>query len=131
MAIPSDSPGFKELLREWNQKLADSGFVDIEVMFKGEPELRLPSGTRTRYEKMDESSREIYAEYRRRKEVYAERLSLCVAAQKFEDPLEESILTLYAAGVMQTSIQEILKIPGHRCKIYGPIYKWLKAWGLK
>lgn len=59
----------------------------------------------------------------------------CVSVQfsktRFNTELEEKILYLYTQGMSQREIQERLQIPGHRSKVYKPIYYWLRKWGLK
>lgn len=123
MGTPADHPGFKQLLRTWNEKLKESEFRDAEVMVRGELVLRTPGGAR-RYERMDEISREARAQFFRR-------LSELVATAKFRTELERQILTLYAEGISQLAIQRRLNIKGHRCKVYRPIYRWLRRWGIK
>jgi hypothetical protein len=123
MAKPSDYPGFKALLAEWNQKLSDSGFHDVEQTFHDERILKR-SGTIRRYERLDPITREARFEYFRR---VAQRVS----QTHFESEMERQILFLYSQGHSQLAIQRMLGIPGHRCKVYYPLYRWLRAWGLK
>lgn len=123
MAAYWDEQGFKKLLKEWNKKLFESGFRDIEDMEHGGYTTERP-GSLVRYETMDEISREAKAQYFRR-------VQQCVSAAFFADGIEREIMNLYAQGVTQTKIKEILKIEGHRSKVYGPIYKWLRLWRLK
>lgn len=77
-----------------------------------------------RYLMMDETTRSARAQF-------FHRLSNLVQTAKFKDEQERQILTLYAQGVRQNKIQEMLQIDGHRCKVYRPIYRWLRRWGLK
>ena len=123
MSKPSDHPGFKELLKEWNQKLYESGFRDVEVMREGELILKWDASER-RHQRMDEVVREARAQFFRS-------VAECVVKTQFESDLERRILSLYAQGMSQAAIQRKLCIKGHRCKVYIPLYRWLEAWGLK
>jgi ATP/maltotriose-dependent transcriptional regulator MalT len=123
MAKPSDSPGFDSLLTEWNRILKESGLKDIERSQGGELELKRP-GTMRRYESMDLTTREA-------KEEYFRLVAMRVASTDFKNEREEKILNLYAQGMSQAEIQKRLKIRGHRCKVYYPLYRWLKEWHLK
>lgn len=125
MARPSDYPGFKQLLAEWNRKLAESGFKDIEnTGSNGEALPILPTGTMRRYSQLTEIERDA-------KSIYFREISDRIIETVFKSDLEFQILTLYSEGISQAEIKRKLKIRGHRCKIYYPIYKWLKKWGLK
>ena len=123
MAKPSDHPGFKQLLAEWNQKLYESGFRDVEDEKFGERILK-KSGSARRYEKLDIITREAKFEYFRR-------LQTLVHETHFDNEFERQVMALYAQGVSQAMIKRVMKIEGHRCKVYYPIYRWLKTWGLK
>lgn len=123
MGKPSDIPGFKALLEEWNQKLYQTGFKDAECYVQGILELKRPGNMR-RYEALDPIIREAKAQYYRLVAKY-------VAETQFEDELEKRILTLHAQGFSQARIKRLLRVTGHRCKIYYPLYRWLRAWGLK
>lgn len=125
MGKPSDYPGFKALLQEWNQKLKDSGFKDIEEPVGDDLVLkRSGSDHRLKLLLQDTIAREARAKYY---EIIGER----IVNTSFDNETEKKILTLYYEGVSQGTIQKILGIKGHRCKIYRPIHKWLKRWGLK
>ncbi len=122
MAKPSDYPGFKALLSEWNRKLYESGFKDAES--DGINPVLKASGSARRYERLDHITREA-------KEDYFRKVATKVSEANFESEFERDVLTLFSQGNSQTQIYKLLKIEGHRCKIYNPIYKWLKKWGLK
>lgn len=123
MAKPFDRPGFKQLLAEWNRKLAESGFHDVEATCYGERVLK-KSGSARRYERMDPITRDA-------KFQYFSQVAKLVSEAKFENEFERRVLTLYAQGKSQAAIKRMLGVQGHRCKIYYPVYRWLKAWGLK
>lgn len=123
MAKPSDSPGFKELLREWNRKLGESGFKDIEYGSGDDLKIK-ESGSVGRYRDMTE-------ECRRHKSDFFEVVKECIQETKFDTKFERVVLKLYSTGMTKVAIKEKLKIKGHRCKIYNPIYKYLRQWGLK
>jgi hypothetical protein len=140
MAKPSAHPGFKILLKEWNRRLAETGFQDIETEFLSEPVLK-QSGTEKRYKRMDPVRREakhqffkILEEKVKRTRLKCQMVFTFVSGPKgqfFESEQELNILSLYSQGVSQAQIKRRLSIEGHRCQIYYPIYKWLKLWGLK
>lgn len=122
MAKPSEHPGFRALQMEWYLRLSQSGFRDIECS-QGDRPLK-KSGTERRYERMDPVEREARIQYFRRVQQH-------VVETKFETQLEHDIMHLYAQGVSQVMIQQVLGLDGHRCKVYYPIYRWLTQWGLK
>lgn len=123
MAKPSDHPGFKQLLSEWNRRLAESGFHDVEAIRHGDRVLK-QSGSARRYERLDPITREAKFQF------YCQ-VAKCVSETKFKTEFERQVLTLYAQGHSQAAIKRMLAIPGHRCKVYYPVYRWLKVWGLK
>lgn len=123
MAKPSDKPGFSALLAEWNRKLSDAGFTDIE----GSHQELKRTGTMNRALSPDVKWEAI----RQAKQEYYLRIGRCVEETVFSDPIEESIMRMYSEGVPQTEIQRRLGIEGHRCKVYRPLHQWLKRWGLK
>lgn len=123
MGNPSRSPGFQKLLQEWNRKLSDSGFRDIETQERGELRLK-QSGTMRRFERMDPITKEARLDY------YSQ-LSEKISVTRFECDFEKQILTLYAQGHSQAAIYRMLGLRGHRCKVYYPLYRWLRKWGLK
>lgn len=125
MAKPSEFPGFKKLLAEWDKKLKESGFKDIEERV-GEHLILKSSGSDYRIKQMnkDQTTRDAVIGY------YAI-ISQKIAETTFKDDLEKQILMMYAEGKTQVQIKEHLKIEGHRCKVYRPLYKWLRKWGLK
>lgn len=123
MAKPSDHPGFKSLLEAWNSKLKESGFKDIETECKGQLVLKQVGAARS-YERMDETRREARIQFFRQ-------VTLCTAETEFKNELDRQILTLYGQGYSQAAIKKVLGIQGHRCKVYYPIYRWLKIWGLR
>ena len=123
MAKPSDSPGFKALQAEWDKRLSESGFQDIEKTVGRQRVLKY-TGTQVRYDRMDEVQRESRFEFYRQ-------VGIRLAETRFESDFDRQVLTLFSYGYTQKEIQAELDIRGHRCKIYKPIYRWLKAWGLK
>lgn len=123
MSKPSDHPGFKKLLAVWNQKLSQSKFEDIETNGATHRYLK-KSGTDWKYEAMPQDLKEIRAEYYRR-------LEENIKNTAFENDQESQIMNLYSQGMSQVEIKRCLRIQGHRKRVYGPIYKWLKRWGLK
>lgn len=141
MAKPSAHAGFKALEKEWNQKLKESGFKDIELDLSYDRILK-KSGTETRYERMNPVKREAKEYYYQSLEQKVNRTPLRnqlsfrfikkpKVKSAFKSELEFQILTYYARGYSQSSIQKRLHLEGHRCKVYYPLYRWLKTWGLK
>lgn len=124
MAKPSDYPGFKALLKEWNQKLKASGFKDIEENPLLDPNKKLKSGSYYRFIQEDPIIRENRAQYY---DIIGEK----IIQTEFDNETEKKIMCLYFEGHSQVEIQKELQIEGHRCQIYRPIHKWLKRWGLK
>lgn len=123
MSKPSETPGFKALLDEWNKKLLSSGFKDIETMDNGEPILkRFDSYSRDK--NLNTITRETDIEY-------YERVAQLISKTEFNNEQERQIMVLYSEGISQVEIRRILNIEGHRCKVYNPLYKWLTLWGLK
>lgn len=123
MAKPSDYPGFRSLLNEWNKKLKDSGFKDIEESRHGDLRLKR-TGSDNRFVLLTQTQRDAGTQY-------FEIIGQNIVNTTFDNEQEKQILTLYFEGHSQVEIKKKLKIQGHRCKVYRPIYKWLKAWGLK
>ena len=123
MAAPNQYPGFKALLLEWNKRLYESGFRDIETMAQGELKLK-KSGAEFRYLMLDPIVRENNGQFFRR-------LQQHVSETKFPNENERLILTLYSQGARQSDIYRLMNIEGHRSKVYRPIYKWLRIWFLK
>ncbi len=124
MGKPSDHPGFKALLKEWNQRLKDSGFKDDELHFdSGNSTLKRP-GNKGRYRL---SSKEVIEA----KSEYFSLIQEAVDEAAFANELEEKILKLYAIGISKAEIKRSLKIEGNKSRVYEPIYKWLRRWGLK
>ena len=125
MGKPSDTPGFKPLLQEWYQKLKDSGFKDIEEDI-GNTQVLKRSGSDYRMKLIQQDKIAFDARVK-----YYEIIGEKIEQTNFPDDKEKKILTLYWEGITQVEIQKKLDIKGHRCKIYRPIHKWLKKWGLK
>lgn len=123
MGKPSDAPNFKALLAEWNRKLAESGFKDVEEMKHGRLQLK-KTGTVTRFEQSDPLTRSAKARYF---ELIGDRIQ----ETTFTDPIDRQILTLYFEGYTQVQIQRELPERLHRSTIYKRLYSWLKKWGLK
>lgn len=123
MSKPSDYPGFKNLQAIWDMKLKESGFKDVETNWRDERTIKR-SGTERRYEKLDPISRDAKLQYYRK-------VSQFVSRTSFDSTFERNVLTLYSRGVSQVQIKRLLKVSGHRCKIYYPLYRWLRLWGLK
>jgi len=123
MAKPSDTPGFKALLQEWNQKLLDSGLEDIEESRKGKLQLKR-TGTVTRFEQSTAVVRDAKAKYF---EIIGEK----ILETQFDDEREKQILCMYYEGYTQAEIRKQLSPPLHRYTIYKKLYKWLRRWGLK
>lgn len=123
MAKPSDSPGFNSLLKEWNERLAESGFKDVEEFREGSFQLK-KTGSENRYRTAAPTVRAARAQYY---EIIGDHL----VNTTFDTEKEKEILCLYYEGFSQAEIQRRLGIEGHRSKVYGKIYKWLRAWGLK
>lgn len=122
MAKPSDHPGFRQLLDEWNEKLKESGLLDIERSGIIR-DLKRP-GTIIRYDRLKMVCADATVEYFRR-------LGWCLHETIFDNELEKEILTLYSQGITQADIYRRLGLTGHRCKVYEPLYRWLKEWGMK
>lgn len=123
MGKPWSEPSFKALLKEWNAKLAASGFKDIETDLNGKTIL-YKSGTERRYQSATEIVRQSKVEYFR---ILAQKMNETV----IEDPIEFEILTLHADGVRQCEIKLKLSKNLSRSTIYKKLYKWLKIWKLK
>ena len=120
---PSDAPGFMKLLAEWNRVLKNEGFVDAEETVKNELRLKRP-GQANRYRSAD--SAVILA-----KQEFYERVRHYVSITQFKNDFDRQILELFAEGLNQAEIKRKLNVQGHRCKIYYPLYHWLREWGLK
>lgn len=123
MAKPSESPKFKELCEEWYKKLHESGFRDIENQ-AGEMFVLKESGTSRRFKHLDAITREARLQFYDLVSQYTEETD-------FPNDLERQIMVLYGQGMSQVMIQKTLKLQGHRCKIYYPLYRWLRRWGLR
>ena len=123
MAKPSDHPDFKRLMSEWDRRLADSGFRDIEEIKNGQRVLK-KSGTQVRFEQSNELVRHAQAQYFA---IISKRIHETV----FEDDCEREILVLYVEGITQAEIRKRLTTRLSRSTIYKKLYKWLKTWGLK
>jgi hypothetical protein len=125
MTKPSDFPGFKELLEEWDKRLKESGFEDIEQRVGNDLVLK-HSGSDYRIKQMnnDQTVRDAIVKY-------YDIIGQKIVETTFTNEMEKKILTMYFEGKTQVEIKEQLKIEGHRCRVYRPIYKWLKKWGLK
>lgn len=133
MSKPSDTPGFKALQKEWQKKLKDSGFKDIELT---NGELR-KSGTEHRFMQASPLEREAKATYF---EIVNEKLVQTMGSPNPSQTqmyfcsdfthLELQVMELHADGYSQAEIARRLGIRG-RSPIYRALYKWLKLWGLK
>lgn len=119
MGKPSESPGFSDLLKEWNQKLADSGFKDIE---KTDQTIR--SGSQSRYGRLSAQEKQSQAQY-------YEIIGNQILKTDFQEEQEKKILCLYFEGFTQEQIRKQFDPPIHRTTVYRKLYKWLRAWGLK
>lgn len=123
MAKPSDSPGFKTLYKQWNQKLLDSGFQDIEELRGGSFQIK-KTGTITRFEQSPLIVREAKAKY-------FDIIGQKIAETIFPNEEEKQIMCLYFEGFTQTEIKDKLNPPLHRSTVYKKLYKWLRIWNLK
>lgn len=124
MAKPSETAGFKSLLKEWNELLLRTGFADIEYTNQKDETLLCDIGGLNRYVNCSETERSARIQY-------FDRVSEQVQKTEFDNDEEREILTLYSQGVSQAEIKRKLSISGHRGRVYSPIYRWLKEWGLK
>lgn len=125
---PSDHPGFKDLLKDWNQKLAETGFRDIEETRHGELTLK-KSGTEGRFRSMDTQLVQARAKYY---EIIGQR----IVETQFDSDQEKRICALYFEGYNQAEIRRQLGEVGkkgllHRETIFKYLTKYLKRWGLK
>lgn len=123
MGSPFNSPDFKRLLAEWNQRLADSGFRDIEKVKNGQRVLK-KSGSEVRFERCNQTLREA-------RENYYDLVRFNIQVTVFEDEIDREILVLFSEGIKQTEIKQRLDVSLHRSTIYKRLNRWLKRWGLK
>lgn len=123
MSKPSDTPGFRQLLKDWNKKLSDSGFKDIEESRVSGPKLK-KTGTEGRFEKEPSYVREARAKYY---DIIGEK----IIETQFDDEREKQILCFYFEGYSKEQIRNTFSPPLHRTTVYKKIEKWLRAWGMK
>jgi hypothetical protein len=123
MAKPSAHPGFKALYAEWNQKLLDSGFQDIEELRQGNLQLK-KTGTMGRFERSAPIIRESKAKY-------FDIIGQKIVETRFDSDQEKQILCMYFEGLTQTEIAKRLNPPVVRFTVHKKLYKWLKRWKLK
>ena len=123
MGKPSDHPGFKAIYTEWNQKLLDSGFNDIEEMRNGKLTLK-KTGTQGRFEQMAPLVRQAKARY-------FDIIGQKIVETTFDNDQEKRILTLYFEGFSYSDIIKRLNTPLHRSTVWKILYKWLRQWNLK
>lgn len=114
-----------ELKKEWDKKLKDSGFKDIEVEVNGNRCLRqraIPS--------LSKAARETF----KQKAEYYLTISKKFVRQKFPNDLELMVMNHHADGKKIKEIQELLLDYGfkkHRTTITFIIRRWQKRWRLK
>lgn len=119
---PFTSKSFKELQHEWYEKLAESGFVDIE---NDEEEVKQYAAN---------SYRGASQEERIAKLDFFMKLSQHVMSTHFKNKTERFVMECYANGIKQVNIRKRLASIGiqrHRITIYRTIQKWLRIWNLK
>jgi len=116
---------FKELEREWEFKLAQSGFSDAEKTVSGKRVLRQRASNSYR------SERRVARENKQR---YYELLGQFFHEEEFSDRVEELVMERRSRGVTITSISGELKEMGERCHretIRHIIQKFEKKWNIR
>ena len=122
MSIPSDKPGFRALMIEWNTKLADSGFKDIEKLdSRCNWELK-HGGNKDRYIKSDVITRQTRVQY-------FDLIQGKIEKARSMDASDREILCMYVEGISQVEMAR--KLDCNRVTIYRVITHWLKRWHLK
>jgi hypothetical protein len=124
MSKPADHPGFAVLLKEWNLKLAESGFKDIENSNHLDGVYLRESGSVMRMRRAAPVVRDA-------KTQYFNIIGQSIARTQFDDEQEKKIMCLYFEGYKQEQIRHQFNPPIHRSTVYRKLYKWLKRWGLK
>ena len=117
---------FKDLQKVWYQKVANSGFNDIECVVGDEQELIQSSTYPFRY---NPSMVE-----RQNKQLYFEELSSHVQEETFKNEVDEIILTKRAEGMKIKEILEELQRLGHkraRETVRFTIRKYENSWGIR
>jgi hypothetical protein len=116
---------FKELEREWNERLARSGFRDAETTVNGRPLLK---------QRASNSYRGATLVERENKRRYYELLGVHAHAECFTDWVDCVVLHWRATGAKIKTISQILETLGERCHretIRGIIRKYEMKWGIR
>jgi len=119
---PSDHPGFKKIKRKWDQRLAESGFKDLEH----------PSGKLK--QRASNAYRGASPEQREAKLDFFMKVAQHTSETRFQIRGEKFIMESFAEGVPQVEIERRLAARGirkHRITILKIIKKWLLLWNLK
>ena len=120
-----NTPEFKQLQKEWYQRLDDEGFQDAEVLIDGE--LVLQQRASNVYRGSPQIQRES-------KEAYFRLLGQLVHKAKFDRKIDKTVLMAYAAGDRITVIVRDLKkegTPRNRTAVRFIIRKYKMRWGLE
>lgn len=116
------TPRFKSLQSEWERKLKESGFIDVER--EGKLIQNAPNSYRTKVEVMIEAKRRYY-----------DLLGQGVHEEPdFRDDVERYIITRRAEGVQIKQIGIELKATGHRNSVETirlTLRHYEKKWGIK
>lgn len=119
------SQTFKELEKEWDEKLKESGFEDAEKAIGGIRVLR---------QRASNCYRSVSAVQRENKQRYFELLNSHSALELFEDRIEALIMARRASGYKIKQICEELRAMNERCHrqtIRLIIQKYELKWGIK
>jgi len=133
---PKDTPywateEFKELSKEWDQKLENSGFKDEETTIDGERVLKQQASNV--YRQADVITKEA-------KLKYYQQLSSAVQKDPPTDPIHKIIMTMTAEGATIKEIVKVLAKKKYRLRAHGAIdrhtvgfirRRYEMKWGIK
>lgn len=115
------TPRFKELQKEWEDRLKESGFIDAEA--KGNLRQNALNAYRTQIHTVIENKRRYY-----------ELLGHYYHEEDFSCPVEKYVMERYASGISRPQIRKELKAAGKKNgrETIGKIVSfYAKKWGLK
>jgi hypothetical protein len=121
-----ETAAFKNLQADWYQKLAETGFEDIEKLTGQGLVLKQTSKNR----KIDRKTPEVKAAIAG----YFRLFSESAATGDFDNEIDRVVITLYTSGVKTCRILEHLREHNmRRCRtsVFYIIKKYEKKWGIK
>lgn len=108
--MSQNSKDFKKLQREWNKRLKDSGFKDIE-----QPDGRLKRWDSHYFQlQFSQNHQGLTKEYQESKIAYYRMAGYFLNDYKFQDEVEKLIWNMHSEGVGQRAIIKELKHRGLR-----------------